>query len=446
MGIGAAAVDSRARRRSSRHPPIASACVVTLVSLALGCDDAAVESCSDGAALHVIDGHAYCVYAAGTGPDRGMCPTEAPTLVMRRGLTVCTDDPGPTPTAIASLCMERGVVCASEAAGWSRLAGTELLDVCPAREDLHGVVGCEAVVSGWSGGIADTRHDRMLVWGGGGGSNYFGNEVYALDVGAATVSRLTEPSDPVTDACVSVLPDGRPQSRATYDNLAFVEHAGLMVAWSGQNAGMDCGALGDTWTLDVTTREWARVEARVDPARRSLSTEGIAASDYDPLTRLVFLHDTYAFFAFELETGTYRFLADSNVGGGISYAFVGRVDLAARRFVVIGDGLARSIDLTEGADYAEADLALTGCPELVGSNYPGLAYDPVEQKLVGWAGGSTVYVVDAVADTCERRTLDGGPDEPQANGTNGRFRYFTSLDAFVLINAIDEDAWVLRLR
>ena len=46
------------------------------------------------ATLHVIDDHAYCVYAAGAGPERGMCPPDVATLVVRRGVSVGTDDPG----------------------------------------------------------------------------------------------------------------------------------------------------------------------------------------------------------------------------------------------------------------------------------------------------------------------------------------------------------------
>ncbi|MCC7535158.1 MAG: hypothetical protein IT379_03025, partial [Deltaproteobacteria bacterium] len=77
---------------------------------------------------------------------------------------------------------------------------------------------------------------------------------------------------------------------------------------------------------------------------------------------------------------------------------------------------------------------------------PGLAYDPIERKLVAWAGGDTVYLIDAEADTCEPRVVAGDPGPQQENGTHGRFRYFASLDAFVLINAMDRDAYVLRLR
>jgi len=44
--------------------------------------------------------------------------------------------------------------------------------------------------------FADTKSNRLIIWGGGHG-DYFGNEVYGLDLNNMTMSRLTEPS-PVT--------------------------------------------------------------------------------------------------------------------------------------------------------------------------------------------------------------------------------------------------------
>ena len=39
----------------------------------------------------------------------------------------------------------------------------------------------EGIVYAWSGGTVDTVKGRLLVWGGG-HSDYWGNELYALDV------------------------------------------------------------------------------------------------------------------------------------------------------------------------------------------------------------------------------------------------------------------------
>src|SRR5690349_14997287 len=62
--------------------------------------------------------------------------------------------------------------------GWHELSGTELMPECPDAvqfPDIQGNSGC-ACVTCWSGAIADTLRDRLIIWGGG-ATDYNGNEV-----------------------------------------------------------------------------------------------------------------------------------------------------------------------------------------------------------------------------------------------------------------------------
>lgn len=76
------------------------------------------------------------------------------------------------------------------------------------------------LVVAWGGGTVDTARNRLLVWGGG-HANYWGNEMYALDLPSLSIKRIIDPS-PLTSQsnCQSALPDGTPVSRHTYYGLA----------------------------------------------------------------------------------------------------------------------------------------------------------------------------------------------------------------------------------
>ncbi|MGE0786368.1 MAG: hypothetical protein AB7S26_11925 [Sandaracinaceae bacterium] len=326
-----------------------------------------------------------------------------------------------------------------EGTGWIALPGTELSTICPDDASIHAVVGCAAVAAAWGGGAADTTHDRLLVWGGG-HNDYWGNEIYALDLTTQTVSRITDPSPatPNPDDCgVTQLADGRPNSRHTYDNLAYIEHAHRMFAWGGAPACRPGGGSDDTWTFDVDAVEWTSM----DPTNGGPPAAFIASTDYDAQTQLVLLHDTHGLWSYDVDTNTYAARAPDTA---TDYHMTGRVDPVHRLFVMIGGGQAWAHDLAGG--YARRALDLTGCGAVVDAAYPGFAWDPVDERFIAWVGGGSVYAIDAVAGTCEELPYDGGPGDAQANGTNGRFRYFPALDVFALVNDFSEPAYILRLR
>jgi hypothetical protein len=88
---------------------------------------------------------------------------------------------------------------------------------------------------------------------------------------------------------------------------------------------------------------------------------------------------------------------------------------------------------------------VTGCDGLISEVYPGFVYDPVQDKMVGWAGGDDVYLFDPDAKACTTVRYGGGPGSQNMNGTMGRFRYFPSLKVFAVVNHWDQNAFTLRL-
>jgi hypothetical protein len=76
---------------------------------------------------------------------------------------------------------------------------------------------------------------------------------------------------------------------------------------------------------------------------------------------------------------------------------------------------------------------------------PGLAYDPIQNLIVGWGGGDTAYLYNPDTDSCTSVTYPNGPGAAQQNGTFGRFRYFPSLGVFAVVNSWASNAYTLRL-
>jgi hypothetical protein len=355
-----------------------------------------------------------------------------------------------------------GTLCTS--LGWCEILNTKLADVCPDPAKYSAIQaneGCSAVINDWSGGAPDETRSRLIVWGGGHGG-YFGNEVYAFDLGKLTMARLNDPSD-VTGydfkncSGPDAYPDGRPVSRHTYDGFSYIAHADKLYAFSGAKA--PCGyQRNDTWTLDLATVATAPAGkaapwALKSPTGASPKAAVGAVSDYDPNTHRVFLDDGYNLLSYDFDGNAYALLNDSNATNAhIDYHMTGRVDPKHKLFIVIGGGGSAGggvqvFDIGPGSSYAQQNWTsqVTGCAGLMSAVYPGLAYDPVEDKLVGWAGGDTVYLFDADTKSCTTMPYAGGPGKQNMNGTMGRFRYFASLKVFAVVNDWQQNAYTLRL-
>jgi hypothetical protein len=325
--------------------------------------------------------------------------------------------------------------------GWYEIPSTQIAPLCPSNPAVEGNTGCRAVISAWNGGIADTIGNRLILWGGG-HNDYFGNELYALDLNTLTMSRLTDPSAPTNvNDCPEAYPDGRPSARHTYNGLAYLPHQNSMFAYGGSKS--VCGGMSDaTWAFDLATLNWRKTEPHgID---RPANNPGVVA-DYDPNSGMVFLSDTLSFFRYDPAANKYQKL---NSLRGVDYHLSGVIDPVRKLFFMIG-GPAQfwAIDIQPGSRFALQDWArkVHGCDALLHANSPGLAYDLDSKQIVGWAGGDTVYLFDPDTRTCTAETHTAGPGPAQPNGTFGRFRYFPSLGVFALVNGWKQNAFLLRL-
>lgn len=323
--------------------------------------------------------------------------------------------------------------------GWYALPSTTLKSVCIGEQmGVGGNEGCSGIVEDWSGGIFDAKRNRLLVWGGG-HAGYMGNEVYAVNLGDQTIKRLYDPSTNAPKDCTNtgIMPDGKPVSRHTYNHITYIAHADKMFAYGG--SGVPCGwLLGDTWTLDLATLTWTKMNSTGD----KLPPDYGYSAAYDPATKKVYIANTAVLWSYTLETDTYKELSNADY---TSYYMTGVIDTKRHLFVQIGDGYTLAYNIAAGSNYARQTWTTTGANAIVKNGYPGLAYDPITDRIVAWDGGDTVYLLNPDTKVWTTSTLSGGPGAAVGNGTFGRFQYSQESNAFVLVNKYDQNAYVLKL-
>jgi hypothetical protein len=338
--------------------------------------------------------------------------------------------------------------------GWYSVPNSSLEGVCPGVTKEYDFPGrCRYVIAAWSGGVPDTKLNRLIIWGGG-HADYAGNEIYSFDLISLRMQRLNDPS-PInsTSKCVETLSDGKPNSRHTYAGLAYIAHANQMFSFGGSLN--QCGFFSNaTWTLDLNTLKWKNMKPEGGPPA---ALPG-AIAEYDPNSRMVFLHDTINLWNYDYEKNHYN-----RVGSGqsLDYHMNGVIDPKRKVFFIVGaagtaGGGLKAISIAPGSNYSMRDWtgpAFASCGPLLKSGYPGLAYDSALDRIVGWPNfGDVVYLFDPDTKSCTTETFaDGPPDSAHqgslhtSNGTNGRFRYFPSKDLIVLVNQANTNAYVLRL-
>jgi hypothetical protein len=311
------------------------------------------------------------------------------------------------------------------------------------------------VMEAWSGGTFDTGHNRLLVWGGG-HSDYGGNEVYAFNISTLSWTRLWGPSadiPPMPSSCSSTYSDGNPCSRHTYDGIAYLPVQDRMWIISGSDFCGPGGATIDAFTLSLSgTPSWTR---RANPPWGYLEI----CSDYDPVTGHVFFAapaSTKTLTEYNPATDSYSDVGDGNLGEGVATHQNGVIDPVRRQFISVGRGdtgshTAYSYNLAAAHPIPGVARSTSGngAGTMNSADYPGLAFDPVSDRVIGWDGGANVYSLNTTTWVWTTITPAAGntvvPTGPAGHGTHGRFAYIPSKNAFIVVNNIDENVFIYKL-
>jgi hypothetical protein len=130
---------------------------------------------------------------------------------------------------------------------------------------------------------------------------------------------------------------------------------------------------------------------------------------------------------------------------GEGYYYAGS-DVDTRRSI-----LAMTRNGTSVSTYALADAAKTHATvtptglsaPLAGA--PGLAYSPVLDRFVAWAGGPTLAVLDLQsAKWVELAGTGDDPGQQASNGTYGRFRYSPARNVFVVVSGTRRNVFLWK--
>lgn len=332
--------------------------------------------------------------------------------------------------------------------GWSALPNTKIRSVCAAENGFNvgGNTGCAAITLAWNSAVYDTKRNRLIVFGGG-HNDYYGNEVYAIDVVAPSVARLTDPAPAASNTtCVESLANGtQPNARHTYDGIEYVPTVDKMFVFGGSLA---CGAGNfgnDTWLFNLATNTWEAVNAT---GTIPSAVAGIQTA-FDPVSGLVYVHDDAYLYSFNPSTRVYTRL--NTTPYAVGYHMNMTVDPKRRKVVLLGfDAVANAgrvwtYDIGSGSTYTRTQFTTTNGATIVGTNYPGVDYDSATDRIVAWSDKTpnVVYSLNMDTGAWATVTYTGGP-APVGNGTNGRWRYVPAHNVYVLLNSVDADAVIFR--
>ncbi len=318
----------------------------------------------------------------------------------------------------------------------------------------------------FSGGMLDSKRDRLLIWGAG-HNDYYGNELYAFNLQDFTWDRLTDPSPPLdrsVDRTIrrDILDDGNPNSRHTYYNLAYIPELDSMFVSPGGATSSGAGGLDrNTWLFDFQANEAADDSSqKVGWVNKGKTNNGVpvipyspTASAYDPTSGKVYTVGRAGLFDYDVETNFWRYLnrtAINENGGPSDRGMV--IDPKRNKIVVVGGGEVAVYDLDndDGKIYQKQlwatignEFQNTSASGGRGRYRPGVNYDPVADRIVVWHGNA----VQALnMDTREWEAMAVAPQTPFSSGTYGRFRYSPTQNAYVAVNAGNKDVLIYKLQ
>jgi hypothetical protein len=331
--------------------------------------------------------------------------------------------------------------------------------VIPSPVSPPGGNGFREVWASWGSGAWDNDSSWLYVFGGGHAS-YSGNEIYIFDVRTETWRRIFGPTDATTInnsigvetsgyygqvGNTSVPDSGAPRSRHDYNTLHVVN--GKFISWACIFDYPGALSAANTDEFDPVTKTWTHRDytegnfgydnvADVDSATGKLwvyiGGSGGYLTDYDGVTHTWTAHGN---------------IFQGNPMGGNEVT--GAIVPSLHRLYAFGLGIAGYWDLNGSFPVDFHPVTTSGPQTIVNAYAPGVQWDPVAQRIVGWASGDSVFTYQPSDSTWTGVAVAGSnaahPTAPQGSGTYGRWRYMPSKNAYILSNASTDSVYYYKL-
>jgi hypothetical protein len=329
---------------------------------------------------------------------------------------------------------------------WVEVPGSHLRDVAPAVSPGGNIA---KIIDAWSGGALDTRREWLLVWGGG-HSDYGGNELYAFDLKTLAWTRLTNPSVP-DRAKTATYPDGQPRARHTYNYVEYVPAWDRFVSFGGAGPWPTGGG---EFTRAISEFDYEH-NTWITGARPPVPPGGsmiAAIARLDSATGDIYFLPASKGYLLRLDPNTQQWQGGWGRSQVTAHA-TAAIDPERRLLVVVGKGTADGVrqalkwDLARPSAPVDLRKLTSGDFSAEQAMAPGFAYYPPSRTFVAWIGGTDLLTLDP--DTWQWRRVPANPGSadpgaPSPRGTNGRFQYVPGLDAFALVNDVDQNVFLVR--
>ena len=330
------------------------------------------------------------------------------------------------------------------------------LDPCPQSDCSYSAIeGQSAVIDDWNGGAFATGYGELggLVVFGGGHNGYFGNELYVFDVGTQTWIRHTDPvENPVCDQSLGELQDGSPCSAHTYDYVDYHPGTNAFVEL-GSASNHEFGGGGASWVhlFSFDDDQWRRGASDLG----GYGGTG-ASSAYDPGRDVFWVIPAYNQNRLQYDPTSDAWTEYSPYNIEIDAASA--VDPVHDLLVTIDGRGTQSVIVHDLGDFEAQGITvpLNGSSPVMQTAGPGFEWDPIEEVFVGWVSGPSVWTLtppdgDWATETWEWNELPPAddnevvPSAPNGNNTYSRWRYMPSVNAFIVVNRVDEPVYVYKL-
>ena len=358
---------------------------------------------------------------------------------------------------------------------WSAVSLNTVADVDPKKDPninpnypnaapWNGIEGVSGVINDWTGGAFATgygSYGALIVWGGG-HQGYYGNEVYAFDLGTRMWKRLSDPypnpqfTSLTPDYPLGLFPDGTPTAAHTYEFVDYHPGSNSFIDFRGSGDNLGGYDVSGAYMFSFDSLTWRH--GPIDPKTHS-SSGGWSA--YDSSRDVFWVHPGFytgnaALAKFDPNVAN----ADGTYGAWTDYAFKipASYAVAARdpvNDVILAAGTLGLVGIDLKNPNGDAITLTTGGSVQSLSGRSGWDWSPVRQAFIFWSGAGVYEVKQSGSNWKTAQwmwtnlTNSGNTVTPDygVNGVYSRFRLvdYDEMELAVTVNSVTGSVYVFRI-